>query len=129
MRLHKLMAKRAIEWLQVHKADALNASCEDRPGEHVESSVSYAQKVAERAATDALAYLHASASAALYAGEPGVILDLHRADQRLSGVDSRGTGIVMCEAGQELFHRALTETLARLAGIRAGGIQYKKDFV
>ena len=115
--LSKLVTKRAIDWLMANRSDAIRASLE-ATAEQLSDGVRV-HKVLSRCAADVLAYLHAVAMAKLKAeGEPdAVVLELHRTDQRLSGKDTKGSGIMYCPKGRTLFELIVRETLSTVAQV------------
>ena len=46
-----------------------------------------------------------------------VVLELHRTDQRLSGKDTKGSGIMYCPKGRTLFELIVRETLSTVAQV------------
>ena len=114
--LSKLVTKRAIDWLMANRSDAIRASLE-ATAEQLSDGVRI-HKVLSRCAADVLAYLHAVVMAKLKEGDSdAVVLELHRTDQRLTGKDTKGCGIVYCTKGRALFERVVSQTLSTVAEV------------
>ena len=123
--LSKVMAKRAIEWVQHRHPSALQSTGE-LTAEQLADPFRF-QRVVGRSATDLMAYLHSLASAECAADDAEAsadefvddastttVLELHRTDERLAGPETRGSGLVVCERGWSLLGRAIAKTLETL---------------
>jgi uncharacterized protein (DUF2267 family) len=108
--LSKLVSKRAIDWLMAYRANVIRASCE-ATAEQI-SDGDRIHKVLSRTAADVLAYLHAMAISQLKEAD-AVVLELHTTDQRLVGMETKGSGIVFCPQGRILFEQVVAKTLAQ----------------
>ena len=109
--LSKLLSKRAIDWIQQQQPSAF-ISCDELAPDQI-SDAYRLQKVVGRTAADVLSYVHSVASASRVGG--GITLELHRTDQRLAGIETRGSGVVFCSNGRELFNVAITKMISWLA--------------
>lgn len=116
-RLEKLVAKRAVEWLRTHKGNELL-----QPGGELDDAVlsdkARLARTLDRCVSDTLAYLNAKAAAMRGESDSGAVLQLHAADDTLGGKALRGSGLVFCEKGAELFERALAEAALSLQNTR-----------
>jgi hypothetical protein len=110
--LFKIMSKRSIAWVMANHRDAVLTSGEFS-SEHLASEARLL-KVMARAGSDVLAFIHATALGMCDEADGDVMLSLQGTDQRLSGINTRGSGVVFCDRGRALFERALSETRARL---------------
>ena len=124
--LSKVMAKRAIEWVQHRHPNALQLTGE-LTAEQLGDPFRF-QRVVGRSATDLMAYLHSLASAECAASDAEAsadeltdddavimtVMELHRTDERLAGPETRGSGLVVCERGWSLLGRAIAKTLETL---------------
>ena len=109
--LAKLMAKRAVDWMALHRKDELRATAE-LAEDQLDDSLRL-HRVLARVAADTLAYLHVAATA-MRLGEDEVLLELQVAEQRVVGLSTKGCGIVFCAKGRALFERAMEQTIIRL---------------
>jgi hypothetical protein len=107
--LSKLMVKRAIEWVQHNHPGAFESTGELAAEQLADNG--RLQRVVGRAATDLMAYLHSTATAMR---DDEAVLELHRTDERLSGIDTRGSGLVVCDRGWSLFGRAVAKMIDSL---------------
>jgi hypothetical protein len=113
--LSKIMAKRTIAWIQQTQPEAFAASGEltrEQLGDMIRL-----QKVVGRTSADVFAYVQSIVMRDAGGVDGGVVLELHNTDQRLSGLETRGSGIVLCEKGLELFEGVVAKTLACFAGV------------
>ena len=69
-----------------------------------------------RVSADVLAYLHATALEKR-GGEAEIVLQLQNTDQRLSGKETRGSGLVFCDAGRELVASAIKDLSLQMGGL------------
>ena len=113
--LSKFMLKRALEMMRRAGGNDRLLSCGELPADVLDSPVRL-DKAVNRAAADALVYVHSAAAAlrGTTSGEGACVLELQTSDQRLSGVTTRGSGVVFCQAGRRLFDQALGETVEQL---------------
>jgi hypothetical protein len=107
--VEKLLARRAVEWLQQHRGGLLRAS-----GELSDEKLDDAGRLVKtlsRIVLDALLHVHAAAVAS---GDGTALLEMHSAIQTLAGKPLRGCGVIFCPAGRVLFARALAGARASL---------------
>ena len=107
--VEKLLARRAVEWLQQHEGGLLRAS-----GELSDEKLDDAGRLVKtlsRIVLDALLHVRATAVAS---GDGTVLLEMHNANQTLAGKPLRGCGVIFCPAGRTLFARALARARASL---------------
>ena len=110
--LSKILSKRAIDWIKQHQPDAF-VLCGEMAPDQISNS-GRLQKVVGRTAADVLSYVHSIASASRGIDDADVTIELHRTDQRLASIDTRGCGVVFCAGGRVLFETVVSKMLSCL---------------